>query len=183
MVCHLRHKALTPTPLPGTTRSQMQRPQMFARLTILIAATFLLAGCAEGPRDIAIGSEECAHCRMIVSEERFAAQLRTEHGRSLAFDAIECLADFLQQGQDARVRAMWVSAFNAPGTWIPAEEAFYLRSPALRSPMGLNLTAYATLADAQQYQRQYQGDVLDWAGVLRLLEEMRVAGTPGGHDH
>jgi copper chaperone NosL len=156
-----------------------------ARITILITTALLLAGCADGPRDIEVGAEECAHCRMIVSEERFAAQLRTEQGRSYVFDSIECMAEFVQDAaatDETTIRGMWVTEFDQPGSWIPAREAAYLRSPQLRSPMGLNLSAYATPEDARTQQGELGGEVLTWSQVDEVVAGVRVAGG-SSHAH
>lgn len=141
---------------------------------VLLTALFM-AGCSDGPRDVRIGEEECAHCRMTVSEAPFAAQLRTQQGRTHAFDSIECLAEYVVQNDEPH--GMWVTDFTSPGNWITVEEAVYLQSPNLRSPMGMNLSAYATAEAADSHQQQYEGDILDWNDVLERVQ-MR-----GGHGH
>jgi copper chaperone NosL len=153
------------------------------RVIILFSMALLLAACADGPRDIEVGAEECAHCRMIVSEERFAAQLRTEQGRSYVFDSIECMAEFIQDAaatDETTIRGTWVTDFDRPGTWLPAGEAAYLRSPQLRSPMGLNLSAYARPEDARIQQVELGGEVLTWSQVGEVVAGVRVAGG-GSH--
>jgi copper chaperone NosL len=151
------------------------------RLTFLVSMTMLLGACAQGPRDVEIGLEECAHCRMIVSEERFAAQLRTEQGRSHVFDAIECMADFVAGASDTEIRALWVTDFTTPGLWVPVDEAYFLRSDQLRSPMGMGLSAYLAEADARSHYSEYGGEVLRWAEVLTAVANRGVAGA--GHSH
>lgn len=141
----------------------------------LILIGFLVIGCADGPRDVQIGVEECAHCRMTVSEAPFAAQLRTQQGRTYVFDSIECLAEYFLRNDEPRW--MWVTDFTSPGNWIATEEAVYLQSANLRSPMGMNLSAYATAEEADSHQRQYEGDILDWNDVLERVQ------TRGGHGH
>lgn len=156
---------------------------MSFRVFILLAS-LLLVGCADGPRDLNIGSEECAHCRMIVSEEAFAAQLRTQHGISHVFDSIECLADFaVQAGEtgEPAIGGMWVTDFNSPGTWLDAEGAYYLRSPDLRSPMGMNLSAYASRNDVQASLDMHGGEILDWSDVRSLMQTAPSMGM--GHAH
>jgi copper chaperone NosL len=147
------------------------------RLPIALLAFALLAGCADGPREIRLGEEECAHCRMLVSEAAFAAQLRTAQGRTLMFDSVECLAEYAA-GPDADGARMWVTDFRAPGSWLPAEEAHYLQSPGLRSPMGLNLSAYASQTEAEVQAAEHGGSVLDWSSVLRYVGEARADNRP-----
>jgi copper chaperone NosL len=151
------------------------------RLAICLA--LVLGACSDGPRDIQVGAEECAHCRMMVSEHSFATQLITDRGRPYVFDSIECMAEFLDAEEEIpqdRVRSLWVTDFNEPGRWLGVEDAHFLRSRDLRSPMGLNLSAYASESEARESQADFGGEVLTWTEVREL-----VATTPvvGGHSH
>lgn len=156
---------------------------MTKRISIALVAALFLAACADGPRDIALGVEECAHCRMLVTEEAFAAQLRSDLGRSYVFDAIECMAEFVQnrEADDIGVSAMWVTDFVAPGNWVTAETATYLRSPGIRSPMGMNLSAFKDRSVAEEHQSEFGGDLLTWREVKALMSGGHTAGA--GHVH
>lgn len=153
---------------------------------ILMLGALLLAGCETGPRDIQMGAEECAHCRMFVSEERFATQLRTEQGRSHVFDSIECMAEYALEAEETGEPAigdMWVSDFGEPGNWLLVGDAVYLQSSGLRSPMGLNLSAYADRQAATAAQQEFGGEIMNWSGVLELVRTVDVATTMGHHAH
>lgn len=177
-----------PDPLsPGPSVFVPDRPVRSRRevVRLLVTGPFALAlvplaGCApSGPRAIRIGEEECAHCRMRISEERFAAQLHNDRGRVWVFDSIECLVEWAQQAEDIpedRVAGWWVTDFEAPGNWLDATGAAYLRSDGLRSPMGLGLSAYAGAPAARAQQGAHGGDVLDWAGVRELVAATPVRG-------
>lgn len=159
---------------------------MTARLILMACLTLLLAGCADGPREITVGAEECAHCRMIVSEDAFAAQLRTAQGRSHVFDSIECMAEFVRDNEasgEMQVGGLWVTDFTSPGTWLPVDEAFFLQSRELRSPMGLNLSAYGSSQDAAAHRQEFGGELLRWADVLEVVADVRVAGGVPFHGH
>jgi copper chaperone NosL len=121
---------------------------------------------------------------MRVSEEAFAAQLRTQQGRVHVFDSIECMAEYVADNADVSVRGMWVTDFNAPGEWLTAEAAHYLRSDEVRSPMGLGLSAYFDRASAEAAQAEFGGETLTWEGVGRLIADTNVAPMRGaGHAH
>jgi len=159
------------------------RGVLAASVLLLVAG---LAACGEpGPREIRIGADECAHCRMRVSVHGFASQLLTDRGLSYVFDSIECLAEFLGEGDEVpeeRIGSLWVTNFKDPDAWLPAEDAVYLRSEAIRSPMGLNLSAYADRASAVTQSREYPGEILTWDQVLALVDETGVR-MGGGHGH
>ncbi len=150
--------------------------------TILVALGPLAACSAPGPRAIRIGEEECAHCRMRISEERFAAQVLNDRGRSWVFDSIECMVEWTLQEAELpadRIAGWWVTDFEAPGRWLDARAAHYLRSDHLRSPMGLGLSAYGEAAGARTQRSAHGGEVLDWDSVRDLVATTPVRG--GGH--
>jgi copper chaperone NosL len=155
---------------------------MIRTLIILSIAVLIIGACAQGPRHVEIGIEECAHCRMIASDARFFAQLRTEQGRSYVFDSIECMAEFVQSAETT-ARALWVADFNAPDTWLPVEAAHFLRSETLRSPMGMNLSAYETETAAHAHRAESGGHVMAWADVLEAVRSRGVTQEYRDHAH
>jgi copper chaperone NosL len=148
-----------------------------ALAAVFLSAALLLAGCApSGPVPIAYGEDTCALCVMTVSDERYGTELITRKGRAYMFDSVECMANFYLRQDPAEVASMWVTDFRSPGQLIPLEEAVFLRSLELRSPMGMNLTAFGEGAEPSALLRDYGGEVLDWEGILDVV---RNAGRPG----
>lgn len=148
---------------------------------VLAAAAILVAGCAPQPEPIAYGEDVGAFCRMVIVDERYGAELVTRRGRVFKFDSIECMAGYvLAMGDTADIHSLWVTPFQTPGTLIPVGEALILQSPALRSPMGANLTAFrATDITEAAVVNAWGGTILDWPGVLERVG----ARTDTGHPH
>ena len=74
---------------------------------------------------------------MIVSDRRFGALVVTDHGRTLAFDSIDCLRNFTARAGSPVAKETWVLDASAPGTLVALESATVLESDdALRPPMG-----------------------------------------------
>lgn len=149
-------------------------PDLVGRLRAALAvlAVLLFAGCAVEPRPIHIGSEECAHCRMVISEPRFAAQALTTRGMAYKFDSIECMADFLagpEAPEAERLHSTWVADFSEPGRWIPADDAYFLYAEALRTPMGMGLAAFAAEKEAGEHAAVLEGRTLRWSDVRALV--------------
>jgi copper chaperone NosL len=141
-----------------------------ARRTSAAAALAMgsLACAPSDAREIHYGVETCAYCHMVVSDERHAAQLVTGKGRVEVFDSIECLASYvIALGDDEQPHALWVSDFEHPGTFIPAEGARYVHGGSVRSPMGLGLTAFSSGSTGIGVAG---GEQLDWAGVIELVK-------------
>jgi copper chaperone NosL len=149
------------------------------RVPSLLLAAVLLSACAVQPQPLNVGSDECAQCLMSISEAQYATQLLTNRGRSHMFDSVECLHAFLEAGRvpDDELHSTWVASFDEPELWVPAEDAAYVRSSMLRSPMGGGLSAHASLADAEQMAAAVDGTVMDWNGVRDLLRQL------GAHPH
>jgi copper chaperone NosL len=152
-----------------------------ARLSVLaLAALLVVAACGPtGPRAVHVGSDECAHCRMVVEDTRFAAQLLTDRGRSEVFDAIECLTGALSAGTypEAEIHSLWVADFGEEGRWVPAGDAFFVHSPGIRSPMGAGLAAHAERSAAEAHMAEVGGHLMTW-------EQVRgIAPRGGGHAH
>jgi copper chaperone NosL len=150
-----------------------------SRLAAAVVLTVLAAGCGDGgPREIAWGREECAACRMQIADQRFGAQLVTTRGKVMSFDAVECLVGFLDTGAvpAGEVSSLWVVNFARPGRLIDARTARYLRSPMVRSPMGLDAMAFATDDELAAARADHPGDVVTWDRLPALRREV---GTPG----
>ena len=100
------------------------------------ALTLAAVACASDP-SIAFGQAQCEECRMIVSDRRFGALMVTDHGRTLTFDSIECLRDFMARTGSPKARETWVVDASVPGTLVALESATVVESDsALIPPMG-----------------------------------------------
>ncbi len=93
-----------------------------------------------GPKPIAIGIDECAWCRMLIDEERLAAQFVSADGRASSFGEVGCLVAWMTAHSDA-TGMPFVRTADA-GDWRPAAAARYATG-AERTPMQFDVTAYA----------------------------------------
>jgi copper chaperone NosL len=133
------------------------------------AAVAVAAACAgPAPRAIAYGTDECAHCHMTVADHRLAAQLVTVTGKTYVFDDPGCLADFLAAGKlDPRsVHSLWLADYTADTErLLPAQDAWLVRSDAIRTPMDNRMAATATPEAAESLRVRLGGEVLRWADL------------------
>jgi copper chaperone NosL len=154
-------------------------------LAAVVVAPLLLTACDIAPEPVHIGAEECAHCSMLISDRRYAGQVLNNRGRAFKFDAVECVRDFLNAGTVAAadVHSVWVTDAAAGDGWIRAEDAIFVQSPALRTPMGGGLAAYADRAAAGAVLQDLgSGELLSWAAVLAGAPATGGADAHGGHD-
>jgi copper chaperone NosL len=145
---------------------------------LLAAGLAVLSGCAPEPAAIRYGSDGCAYCKMTVTDERYGAELVTHTGKVQVFDSIECLVSYLIENPDVPVQSLWVTPYNSPGSLIAAENALILHSPNLRSPMGMNLTAFGDGMTPDAATQAFAGSILTWDEV-----RARVSVHTFGVDH
>ncbi len=125
-------------------------------------------GCAPaGPRALVTGADECAQCRMMITDARFGGEVVSRTGRVQAFDAIECLAAYVAAADTNALRGVWVSDFEHPGTWLSASNAVFVEGAAISSPMGRSLLALAPSVTPKRAVARYGGRSRDWNAVLR----------------
>ena len=132
---------------------------------LVLAAAGLSAACPAGepgPPEVAYGLDECSYCRMIVSEERYAAAARSPDGTA-AFDDVGCLAAAVREGRAADA-TVWVHDAES-GAWLDATAAWYVRGDASTTPMGSGRSAVYTEAAARRLAAS-AGDVYRWEGLL-----------------
>lgn len=102
-----------------------------SRLCWLLSVLFI-SGCEDyaRPTEPIWNKQPCAHCRMLVSDPRFAAQLVTRAHDRLFFDDPGCLAEYMHAHAQDTEHA-WVRSESA---WITTERARF--SAGASSPMG-----------------------------------------------
>jgi copper chaperone NosL len=109
---------------------------------LALAAALAACGGPLAPEPIAFDREPCRHCRMLISDPAFAAQLRTEAGETLAFDDPGCLIRYRQEHAPA-VRAAWFHHLSED-RWIPESEVAFVPVPATPMDFGLGAVEAGT---------------------------------------
>ena len=119
---------------------------------VLTPLAALLAACGrstlpEGMVETKWDRDTCTRCSMVLSDRRFAAQVRGgPKGENFKFDDVGCAAFWLKAqswGGDAATR-IWVADAVSRGDavqWLDAKKAQYLGGKT--SPMGYNFAAVA----------------------------------------
>ncbi|HSJ25313.1 MAG TPA: nitrous oxide reductase accessory protein NosL [Longimicrobiales bacterium] len=153
----------------------------WGRLVVLALLMPLASACGIAPEPVHLGAEECAHCSMLITERRYAAQLLNSNGKAFKFDAIECLRDFVQGGSIAAadIHSLWVTDSAGGEDWVQVEDAVFLHSAELRTPMGGGLAAYAASVDAEAAAAELNGHLMTWTQLLA----MAPAASRDGHGH
>lgn len=123
-----------------------------------------LAGCAgDTPRALVLGEDNCAFCRMTVTDARFGTQVITRTGKVEVFDSVECLAGYVRAAAPGDVRAVWVTDAEARA-FVRADSAGYLLDGSLRGPMG-RVVAFASPAAAERAKASLGGMTMSWNAI------------------
>ncbi|MFZ0062897.1 MAG: nitrous oxide reductase accessory protein NosL [Pyrinomonadaceae bacterium] len=131
-----------------------------ARLAAL--SLLLLIGCATSTVEpVPLAPEDmCDYCRMIISEKRYAAEFIGSDGQAFKFDDIGCMANFIRSKRNTtKVVARFVMDFDSR-QWIKADDAYYVRSPELTTPMNGGIVAFVDQSKAQEAVGKYHGTQL-----------------------
>ena len=112
-------------------------------------------------------NDMCSFCRMSISEKRYAAELIDDTGQVFKFDDIGCMANFINQKRNnAPTAATFVMDFESR-EWMKAENAFYVRSAELKTPMNNGLVAFKNQSNAEAASTKYRGTVLSFGEVTK----------------
>jgi copper chaperone NosL len=114
-------------------------------LVLLGALAAACGGGAPEPAPLDTRNEQCASCRMVVSDVRFASQLVAPGELPRFFDDLGCLADYLKAGK-APAGAVAFVADHRTKAWVRADRAVFTRVPGLATPMGSHVIAHADAA-------------------------------------
>ncbi|HEB82902.1 MAG TPA: hypothetical protein ENJ11_08565 [Gammaproteobacteria bacterium] len=123
-------------------------PELYRTLRALwLAPVLLLLACSgndTGPVDVRLDRDACEHCRMVLSDPRFVAEIRYfppgKHSKVAKFDDIGCAIAWLEDKpwkSDSKTE-IWV-ADHRTKKWIDARTATYV--DAKSTPMDYGLAA------------------------------------------
>ena len=127
--------------------------------------------CKVEPEAIEFGKDQCSFCKMNIVDKTHSAQFVTAKGKQFKFDAIECMVNYIGQKNEEKIALLLVADYGYPGEMTEAEKATYLITPAIKSPMGANLSAFSAKNKAEEVQRKNQGEIYTWETVKQKLSD------------
>jgi len=116
------------------------------------------AGCggtnSDKPPKINPGQDACDNCFMIINQYKYAASIRLKNGDAKRFDDIGCMIDFLNKNK-SDVKAYWIYDYLSQEP-MRAEEAYFVDSDSLITPMGFGVIAFKFKTDALKLAEKYK---------------------------
>lgn len=158
---------------------------------LLLVTAFLWVGCQaaaslDQPPEIVYGEDTCDRCLMIISEPRYAAASVSADGEAYRFDGVGDMVAYYQASQQEMAR-FWVHDYETE-EWLNADEAHFVISDALITPMGHGIVAFGSRAAAEAMAAGDNGTVFDFPTLLSqaeagLLQDATADGDGHGNDH
>lgn len=136
-------------------------------LTVVLA--LLAASCtarAAGYPEIVVDQTACSHCGMLVSEPAYAAAYHAPGKQPRVFDDIGCMLEAIRH-ETASPITVWLQDADGGG-WLDADDAIFVSSPRIQTPMHGGVLAYADGAAAEKAAASHRGE------VIRSFEELRT---------
>jgi copper chaperone NosL len=110
---------------------------------------------------------------MLISDDRYGAELITDKGKVYKFDSIECLINFALAknvvGDEKCI--LLVNYFSNPGILNDARSSLYIHNDNYRSPMGLNVSAFGNDSDVQKFLTGNDGKKITWLDVIEMVRQ------------
>ena len=134
----------------------------------LIVGVAVFANCQKRTVEpVAIAAEDmCSFCKMAISEKQYAAELIDSDGQVFKFDDIGCVVNFIKQRSiSVSGASLFVMDFDQR-QWIKAENAYYVKSPDVTTPMNGGIIAFRDQAKAQEAVAKYHGKLLRFKELL-----------------
>lgn len=141
------------------------------KIFYFIFALILFYGCSPEPEPIKYGADNCEHCRMLISDHNYGAELITQKGKIFKYDSIECLAANQKKYSKEDIHSLWVVNFYPPNELLNIKDSFFLLSDNLKSPMGLYLSAYKDKVSLDEVLKKYGGKQINWEALVDYVNK------------
>ncbi len=132
----------------------------------------LISACSQKTEEIKYNSDECSYCTMQIRDNKYAAEIVSDDGTVYKFDSIECMTGYALVKNIVKDESIkfYVCDFKNPGNLIDARKAFFVQNKNFRSPMGLNVQAFASESQRQEFVKSNGGDKTSWENVVNMVK-------------
>lgn len=129
---------------------------------------FTISACTVEPEPLRYGQDACHTCKMTLMDKKFGAELVTQKGKVYKFDDVNCMLAHYSSGETdpSQYSYRLVVDFSEPGKLIEAADAFYLKSPEIKSPMASQIAAFAQKEEMEQMKNKLKGIYLVWGELV-----------------
>ncbi|MEW6139892.1 MAG: nitrous oxide reductase accessory protein NosL [Thermodesulfobacteriota bacterium] len=148
-------------------------------VVVLCSVALGLAACGGGgeavPVDIHPEEDVCQTCRMLITDQRFAAECVMKKGRAKKFDDPICMIRYFDMAktlgiaQREDVRAYFVKDYDTK-EWMDAQKAHFVKANVV-TVMGYGVVSFKSKDRASQFANEYNGTILRFDDMWELYRQ------------
>lgn len=139
------------------------------RTEIYLFLMLVISGCQSEKSAVPIdkGLDTCEYCRMTISDSHYAAEI-IEKRKIHKFDDIGCLLAYAQtHNLNSGNARFWVIDFDTVN-WITGEEAYFVISPQIHTPMSHGIAAFKNPIKADEIADKTNGKVVRFESLFDI---------------
>ena len=132
----------------------------------------ILFSCSVNPEPLRYSQDACYTCKMTLMDKKFGAEIVTHKGKIYKFDDMNCMVNFHNSGiePEDNMANRLVIDFANPGILINAQEALFIKSDQVKSPMGGQVAAFSNPDQLNQFNKEWNGILLSWGEVVTIYK-------------
>jgi copper chaperone NosL len=128
----------------------------------------LLAACGEAevqPVEINESTDTCDVCNMMVANDQHATQVVLANGKSMVFDDIGCMYDWIGSNANEEIAGNFVRDYHDK-EWVLVDEATFVYNPSVKTPMAYNVVSFKDKTSAEDFAGENEGSTIMSASEL-----------------
>ncbi|MBL0095152.1 MAG: nitrous oxide reductase accessory protein NosL [Bacteroidetes bacterium] len=102
--------------------------RIIGKMAMIIMTTAFISSCsAQGPAPIQFGKDECSHCKMTLTDQKFGAEIITTTNKVYKYDDVNCLVNYLKAYPEVEknVKTIYIVDYSNAGNFYSSYEAFF----------------------------------------------------------
>ena len=136
-------------------------------MRFLVLIPIFLFACKAEPEPLLYNKDTCESCKMTLVDKKFGAEIVTKKGKVFKFDDANCMINFLNNNLDDREIAFkLIVDYTQPEKLIEANEAFYLKSDTIHSPMNSQVAAFESYPTLEAYKKKWRAIYMSWGELV-----------------
>ncbi|MFZ1528258.1 MAG: nitrous oxide reductase accessory protein NosL [Ferruginibacter sp.] len=136
-------------------------------LVIFVTILFFASCTAKGPEPVQLNVDACTYCKMPISDARYAAEIITKKGRLYKFDDAVCIISYSKEKLANESASFYFSDFEAPGKFVKAPAAVFIKGGNLKSPMAGNTAAFGNRESAGKFAEETGAQIVSWEDIQK----------------
>ncbi len=139
-------------------RKKLRNKNLITSLIFL----FFLSGCTTDADKIVVGKDNCAMCKMTITDPKYGAELVTKKGKVFKFDDVDCMMSFLKDDVNKiSIKDKYIVDYCANHSLVNINNAFLLKSVQIHAPMNGNIIGFSSEDSLQKYAQMLKGEKLN----------------------